>query len=101
MILRAVFVTIAPERTADYWAWGREIVALWDSHGIVRHGGPFMGEGTDGEDTAVWLTLHDSEQGAEDEFRSMYGTPEGRVLLERRRPLVDETSIANYSPFTA
>jgi hypothetical protein len=31
----------------------------------------------------------------------MYGTPEGRVLLERRRPLVDETSIANYSPFTA
>ena len=98
MILRAVYVTIAPERNDDYWAWTREILALWDQHGIRRHGGPFRGLGEAG-DQAVWLTLHDSEEAALNEFREMYQTTEGRALLERRPPLVSETTVANYMAF--
>jgi len=58
MQLRAVRVTIAPGKTTDYWAWAREIVALWDEHGIVRAGGPYALKGPDGEDVALWLSLH-------------------------------------------
>lgn len=99
MIMRAVFVTIAPDSTEAYWSWARAILALWDKHGIRRHGGPFQSKGPDGEDTALWLTLHDSEQAASDEFREMYATPEGRELLDQRPALVRETTLQNYSPF--
>ncbi len=101
MILRSVYVTIAPGCTADYWSWASEIVTLWDKHSIQRNGGPFLGKSPNGEDTALWLTLHDSEQRATEEFREMYKTPEGRELLERRPALVAETILANYSPFEA
>ena len=99
MILRAVYVTIAPGRTNDYWNWADEVVALWDTHGIVRHDGPYKGTGPDGTDTSVWLTLHVSEQAAHDEFRSMYTTTEGRALLEKRPALVADTEVRNYTPF--
>ncbi len=99
MILRAVYVAIAPTQKDAYWAWAREILALWDANGIRRHGGPFQGRGSNGEDTAVWLTLHESEQTAGDEFREMYSTPAGRELLERRPALVSDTRLENYSPF--
>lgn len=99
MILRAVHVTLAPAQQDAYWAWTREILALWDAHGIRRHGGPFKGQDSDGKDTAMWLTLHESEQQAADEFRNMYSTPAGRELLERRPALVSETTLVNYSPF--
>ena len=99
MILRAVYVTIAPGRTDDYWAWAHDIVALWDQHNIKRHGGPYKGSGADGEDTAVWLTIHTSEQAAHDEFRAMYTTPDGRELLDKRPPLVADTQVVNYTAF--
>ena len=98
MILRAVYVNIAPGRTDDYWAWTREILALWDAHGIRRHGGPYRGH-SDGSDTAVWLTLHESDEDAREEFRVMYSTDEGRELLARRPPLVEETTMATYTAF--
>mgnify|MGYP002864676981 FL=1 len=99
MILRAVYVKIEPGRTDDYWAWANDILALWDEHGIQRHGGPYKGKGANGEDTAVWLTLHHSEQAAHDEFRAMYTTPAGRALLDARPPLVADTDVINYTPF--
>lgn len=99
MILRAVFVTIAPGQTEAYWAWSREILVLWDQHGVRRHGGPFRGTGPDGEDTGLWLTLHDSQESATEEFRQVYSTAEGRELLDRRGALVSDTTLANYSPF--
>jgi len=99
MILRAVFVTIAPGQTDAYWAWAAEILALWEQHGIRRHGGPFRGKGPNGEDTGLWLTLHDSEQTAIDEFREMYAAPDSRALLDRRSKLVTDTTLETYSPF--
>ncbi len=99
MILRAVYVTVEPGRNDDYWSWADDILELWDEHGIQRHGGPYKSKGPDGEDTAVWLTLHHSEQHAHDEFRAMYTTEAGRALLEKRPPLVADTSVINYTPY--
>jgi hypothetical protein len=92
MQLRTVRVTIAPGKTADYWAWARDIVALWDAHGIRRAGGPYAFKGASGEDVALWLTVHDDESEIRGEFQAMYSTGRGKELIELRPPLVSETT---------
>ena len=92
MQLRTVRVTIAPGQTATYWAWARESVALWDAHGIRRAGGPYAFKGPDGEDVALWITVHDDGGDVREEFREMYSSGRGKDLIEQRPPLVAETT---------
>jgi hypothetical protein len=92
MQLRTVRVTIAPGKTGDYWAWARDIVALWDAHGIKRAGGPYALKGPAGEDVALWLTVHDDESEIRGEFQAMYAGGRGKELIELRPPLVSETT---------
>ena len=99
MMLRAVYVTIAPGRTDEYWEWARQILELWEAHGIRRHGGPFRGTDTHGRDTALWLTWHDSDEAEQREFKEMYAQPSGRALIERRAPLVVDTRMERYDSF--
>jgi hypothetical protein len=94
MHLRIVNVTIAPGRTEDYWAWAGEIIALWDRHGIRRAGGPYRAKSPAGADVGIWLTVHDSAERAQHEFGAMYATPEGKALIDRRPPLVAETTFS-------
>lgn len=96
MLLRVVRVTIAPGREADYWAWSRDILRLWDEHGVRRAGGPYAGRGAGGEHTATWLTVHESEEQAREEFRSMYSGGRGQELIALRPPLVANTTSDHY-----
>lgn len=91
MQLRAVRVTIAPGKTTDYWAWAREIVALWDEHGIVRAGGPYALKGPHGEDVALWLSLHGPADDVRAEFQKLYAAGRGAELIAQRPPLVADT----------
>jgi hypothetical protein len=91
MQVRAVRVTIAPGKTEAYWAWAKEIVALWDAHGIKRAGGPYAFKGPGGEDVALWLTVHDGDD-IRGEFTDMYSSGRGKELIEQRPPLVSETT---------
>ena len=101
MFLRAVTVTIAPGQTGAYWAWAREILDLWDRHGVQRPGGPYRGTGPHGEDTALWLTLHPSRDDIENEFRTLYAGGRGKELIEQRPALVAGTTWAVYTPWDA
>ncbi len=95
MIMREVRVTIAPGKRDDYWAWARDIVELWDAHGVRRAGGPYrLQDDSDGQsrDVALWLTLHESMAEIEDEFRTLYSDGPGKALIEQRPPLVAETT---------
>jgi hypothetical protein len=92
MQLRAVRVTIAPGKSDDYWAWAKEIVALWDAHNVVRAGGPYRLTGPGGEDVALWLTVHANEDDVRNEFTTMYSSGRGKELIEQRPPLVAETT---------
>ena len=96
MHLRAVIVTIAPGQTEAYWEWARDIVALWDAHGIRRASGPFRAKAADGADMAVWTTAHDTLEEIEGEFREMYATDRGRELIAQRPPLVSHTALRIY-----
>ena len=100
VIMRAVTVTVAAGQHAAYWACAEEIVALWDAHGIQRLGGPYRQQrASDDPDRAVWLTLHDEKSGIDEEFRTMYSEGRGKALIERRPPLVAETSVTYYDPY--
>jgi hypothetical protein len=95
MIMRAVTVTIAAGKEADYWAWAREIVELWDAKGVRRAGGPYRSR--EGEqEVGLWLTLHDDMTEIEDEFRTLYAEGAGKALIERRPALVSDTTVAYY-----
>ncbi len=97
MYLRVVRVTIAPGKTEAYWAWAREILQLWDAAGVVRAGGPYAATGTAGEDVGVWLTVHESEEQASQQFRELYATGRGKELIALRPPLVAETTGGSYA----
>ena len=88
MILRSVTVTIAPGKSTDYWAWAKEIVSLWDAHGVVRAGGPYAWRTTEGKEMALWLTIHETADEVASEFRKLYSEGRGRELIDRRPPLV-------------
>jgi hypothetical protein len=92
MQLRGVRVTIAPGKSDEYWAWAKEIVALWDAHGVKRAGGPYRLRGPAGEDVALWLTVHGEDDDIRDEFQRMYSAGRGKELIEQRPPLVSETT---------
>ncbi len=92
MYLRVVRARIAEGMTEAYWAWAREILALWDERGVRRAGGPYAAKDEEARDIAVWLTVHDSEEEMRDEFRLLYAEGEGKTLIERRPPLVAETT---------
>ena len=97
MILRSVTVTIAPGKTEAYWAWAKEIIDLWDSHGVVRAGGPYRWSGAEGKEMALWLTVHESKDEIANEFRTLYAGGRGRELIEQRPPLVEHTDSATFS----
>jgi hypothetical protein len=92
MFLRVIRVVIAPGQTDAYWSWAREILRLWDAHGVQRAGGPYATKGPNGEDIAIWLTVHADEASIRDEFRAMYSESPGKELIARRPPLVAETT---------
>jgi hypothetical protein len=92
MFLRVVRVVIAPGQKEAYWSWAREILDLWDAGGIQRAGGPYATKGPDGEDIAIWLTVHSDESANASDFRKMYSEGHGKALIERRPPLVSSTT---------
>ena len=92
MILRLVRVRIAEGKAEEYWAWASEILALWDARGVKRAGGPYATIDDEGRDIAVWLTVHEREDEIREEFRLLYAEGRGRELIERRPPLVAETT---------
>jgi hypothetical protein len=96
MLLRVVRVTVAPGKHGEYWSWAKEIVELWDSAGVRRAGGPFSSAGPAGEDIANWLTFHESEDQAREEFRALYSTVRGAELIARRPPLVSDTVTVTF-----
>ena len=96
MHLRVVRVTIAPGRTEAYWAWSRDILELWDEAGVVRAGGPYAATGANGEDIGIWLTVHDSEQQAREQFQALYSAGRGKELIALRPPLVAETTGGSF-----
>ena len=97
MILRSVTVTIAPGKTEAYWAWAKDIVDLWDSHGVKRAGGPYRWRSADGKEMALWLTVHESEDEIAGEFQRMYSEGRGRELIEQRPPLVEHTDSGAFT----
>ena len=102
MILRAVTVTIATGQQEAYWSWADEIVALWDAHGVRRAGGPYrrhLEAGRGEADVTLWLTLHEDMAEIEGEFRTLYGEGRGQALIERRPPLVAETTVTYFDSF--
>lgn len=96
MFLRAVTVTIAPGKTEAYWEWAKQIVDLWDSHGVVRAGGPYRWQTAAGREMALWLTVHETEEEIAGEFRTLYAEGRGKELIEQRPPLVEHTDSAIY-----
>ena len=96
MYLRCVRVTIAPGRRNDYWAWAKEILGLWEDHGVRRAGGPYSLTGAAGEDIGLWLTVHDSEQQAREQFQALYSAGRGKELIALRPPLVAETTGGSF-----
>ncbi|MFN0096618.1 MAG: hypothetical protein ACKVVT_17820 [Dehalococcoidia bacterium] len=97
MLLRVVTVTIAEGQEAPYWAWSREVLALWDARGVVRAGGPYAATGASGESLGVWLTVHPGEDEMRDEFTRLYADDPGRALMQRRPPLVASTLMTVYA----
>jgi len=96
MYLRLVRTVIAPGMADAYWKWSREILDLWDEHGVLRAGGPYATTGPGGEGVAVWLSLHDSEEQMREQFRVMYSEGRGRELIGRRPALVSATTEGWY-----
>ncbi|MFN0095515.1 MAG: hypothetical protein ACKVVT_12170 [Dehalococcoidia bacterium] len=99
MFLRVVTVTIASGQEDAYWAWSREVLALWDARGVVRAGGPYAAAGAEGESLAIWLTVHASEAEMRDEFTRLYADDPGAALMARRPPLVANTLMSTYAPW--
>jgi hypothetical protein len=91
MQLRAVRVTIAPGKFDAYWAWAKEIEALWDAHDINRAGGPYAFVDGTGANVALWLTVHGDDEDVRGTFGAMYSTERGKALIEQRPPLVSDT----------
>ena len=100
MILRSVRVTIAPGKYDAYWSWAEDIVALWDAGGVRRAGGPYNLTGPGGENVALWLTVHESEEQARDEFTALYSSGRGKELIEARPALVSASESAAYTEWT-
>lgn len=101
MILRSVRVTLAPGKTEEYWAWAREILDLWDAHGVKRAGGPYAMSNPDGADVALWLTVHNSEEEVAPLFRGIYSEGRGAELIALRPAMVSEsvtTVLENWIP---
>ena len=91
MLLRVVRVTIAPGKAGAYWSWAKDIVRLWDEAGVRRAGGPYALKGARGEDVALWLTVHESEEQMRLEFQQLYSAGRGKALIDVRPELVAET----------
>ncbi len=91
MILRSVRVTLAPGKTEEYWEWAKDILALWDAHGVVRAGGPYAMKNPDGADVAIWLTVHNSEEEVTPLFRGIYGEGRGKELIALRPAMVSDS----------
>jgi hypothetical protein len=91
MYLRIIRTTIERGQEAAYWAWSRDILDLWDAHGIVRAGGPYVTKSGDGYEVALWLTVHKDPESARSDFREMYATPRGMELIAQRPALVART----------
>lgn len=89
--MRVVRVTIADGKTEAYWVWAKDIVRLWDEGGVRRAGGPYALKGDRGEDVALWLTVHDTEEQMRSEFQQLYGSGWGKELIDVRPGLVKET----------
>jgi hypothetical protein len=100
LILRSVTVAIAAGKTEAYWAWAREIVELWDGHGVVRAGGPYRWQTAEGKEMALWLTVHETEDTVASQFRALYADGPGRALIEKRPPLVEHTDSATYAQWS-
>jgi len=90
MVYRVVTVTIQPGKTEEYWEWSREIVQLWHEVGVNTLG-IFQAKGEEGQDLAIWITTHESEEEAQQQFGQMYGTDKGQELIAQRPPLVADT----------
>ena len=86
-------------KAAAYWAWSAEVVALWDANGVVRAGGPYASTSASGEDLAVWLTVHRSEDEMRAEFTRLYADGPGRALMARRPALVANTIVGVFGPW--
>ena len=97
MILRSVTVTLATGKEADYWTWAEDILDLWDASGVQRAGGPYLSTGPNGEQIATWLTVHESEDAAREQFRLIYSEGEGARLIALRPALVSNSVSAAYT----
>ena len=91
-----VRATIAPGKTAAYWAWAKQILELWDAAGVRRAGGPYAAKGADGEEIGLWLTLHETEEEMLTEFQRLYADGRGKELIAERPPLVAHTAVETY-----
>lgn len=91
MYLRTVRVTLNDGKFDEYWAWAKEIVDLWDSASVIRAGGPYKFTDPAGQNVALWITVHNTEEECQKLFADLYKTPEGARLIGLRPPLVKET----------
>ena len=98
MIYRVVTVTIQPSKKEEYWQWGREIVQLWNE-ARVNVLGIFQATGEEGQDLAIWITVHRSEGEAQELFQQMYANDKGGEVIARRPPLVADTEIMWMQPW--
>jgi hypothetical protein len=89
---RLVTVHIAEGKADEYWAWAREIIALWKEHKVPVTG-IWRARDEDGAEVGYWLTQHASEEEEQALFRGMYGTAEGARLIALRPPLVARTDV--------
>ena len=100
MILRSVKVTIAGGQYDAYWSWSREILKLSEKGGIRRAGGPYSYSGPNGEQVALWLSVHESESDASSEFKALYASGLGRELILKRPDMVSASETATYSDWS-
>ena len=98
MLYRVVTVTIQPGKTEEYWQWSQEVVRFWNE-ARVNVLGIFQATSEEGQDLAIWITVHSSEEEAQELFQQMYGTDRGQEIMTRRPPLVVDTKIIWMQPW--